>query len=423
MADQLEFKVLDNNADFMGILFPNEVEPVVQAAPVAPVAPVVESTSTQALVQSTVTQQAPVNEPLKQQVLNPSDVITNDDLLGLIGGTESTDNNVVEGSKPNIEGGQQQTAQQKPATSESLDTDEMKLRNRIYAEHLIEQGIWQPIDGIDEIDFTVENLKKIVDIQTGLNTQAVVTTQWDALKKSSKYIETIFDYVENDRDPSEIISLFQQQQEVVNSLDFDSVDGTVEAIRKFYTEKSSPKWDMAKANRYIKNLELEGEDAVRSEGKFVQEQFSEVFEQERQLKVKAIEEDVKRKEDDRKVEIRNNYNVLKNQGFGDKDAQRLLTDIYQPKHSKDGSNTMMTELESKLEEIKSDPESFLEYAQFVLNRENYKKSLTTKEVTNVTNDIWKKLKTGVKANAENVTVSQAKSQGSGNIYEQLIAKK
>ena len=114
---------------------------------------------------------------------------------------------------------------------------------------------------------------------------------------------------------------------------------------------------------------------------------------------------------------------MKNQGFDDKNAQRLLTDIYQPKHPKDGSNTMMTELEIKLEEIKSDPESFLEYAQFVLNRENYKKSLTTKEVTNVTNDIWKKLKTGVKTNAENVTVSQGKVQGGGNIYEQLIAKK
>jgi hypothetical protein len=416
MADQLEFKVLDNNADFMGILFPEEsaAAPAVPPVPAAPLAPV-----TQAPVAST--QQAPANEPPKQPVLNPSDVITNDDLLGLIVGTKTDEASVTETGNQ-VEGAQQQSPQ-KPSVNESLDSDEMKLRNKIYAEHLIEQGIWQPIDGIDEIDFTVENLKKIVDIQTGLNTQAVVTTQWDALKKSSKYIETIFDYVENDRDPSEIIGLFQQQQEVVNSLDFESVDGTVEAIRKFYTEKSSPKWDMAKTNRYIKNLELEGEDAVRSEGKFVQEQFGEVFEQERQAKVKAIEEDVKRKEEDRKVEIRNNYNVLKNQGFDDKNAQRLLTDIYQPKHPKNGSNTMMTELEIKLEEIKSDPESFLEYAQFVLNKENYKKSLTTKEITNVTNDIWNKLKTGVKTNAENVTVSQGKVQGGGNIYEQLIAKK
>lgn len=418
--NQLEFKVVDNNADFMSHLFGDEpkaaVVPATPAAPAAPVAPVQAATETQ--------QAAPAPAA---QVLDSKDAITNDDLLGMIGANASED-----GSKPaesavpaqqESQAGKTPSAPAAAAPSLDIDTDEVKLRNKIYTEHLIAEGIWQPIDGIDEIDFSTDNLKKIVDIQTGLRAESVITTQWDSLRKSSKYIETIFDYVEQDKDPSEIIGLFQQQKEIADSLDFNSVDGTIEAIRKFYTEKSTPKWDLAKTNRYIKNLELEGEDAVKSEGKFVQEQFGEVFESERLAKVEALNKEAKKEEEDRKAEIRSNYTLLKNKGFTDVDAQKLLADVYQPKYTKAGSNKLLTELDAKLEKIKEDPDAYLDYVQFVLDRENYKRSLATKEVSANNNDIWKKLKSGEKPKSESVSIANRANPSSKNIYEQLITKK
>lgn len=424
MSNNTEFKVVDANTNMLSVLFeggettPTPQEPNVTATP--PTTSVVQSEAKPVQTETTDVQTT------KQPTLARHEMITNDDLLGIIGITGE------ESEKPKTE-----VPKTEPVTTEEpkntntntipegLNDDDIKLRNKLYTQHLINKGVWSEFEGvdIDEIDFSVENFEKIVEIQNNLQSQTQVSSRWDEVKKSHKIIESVLEIVENDGDPTEILKLYGQQEALTKSLKFDSLDDNLDAIRKFYTEKATPRWSVEKANRYIKNLEIDGDEAIKAEGKYVQEQYGEVFEEERKAKIAQVAAEAQAKEEKRKAEIRTNYDSLQKQGFNPKDAQKLLRDVYEPKYKQGDSNTVLTELDVKLLKIKEDPEAYMDYVQFVLDRDGYKKALSTKTANEVTTNVWSQLKSGEKKTSENVSITSKTAKGDNNIYEQLLKNK
>ena len=271
---------------------------------------------------------------------------------------------------------------------ESIE-DESILRqkyNKLHTKHLIQSGIWQDVDGLEDLEVDDSTFEKIIELQD----EQRLESKWSMIKESNEIVKAIIEHVENNKDPELIIDLWKEKQSIDN-LDFTTNQGKLDNITKYYKEKAYPKWDDNKIKRHIRSLEIEGEEALDEEITFIKDEYSKYFKEETSKKVEELKTLKENEQKQKNFEIKSNYDLLKSKNVNDKEAKTLLSDMYQTVQTlQDG--TELTKLDLKLLELKQNPELMLDYARYVLNPEQYKKSLTTEVKNKTVNSIWNDIK-------------------------------
>lgn len=277
----------------------------------------------------------------------------------------------------------------KVSESEESIEDESILRqkyNKLHTKHLIQSGIWQDVDGLEDLEVDDSTFEKIIELQD----EQRLESKWSMIKESNEIVRAIIEHVENNKDPELIIDLWKEKQSIDN-LDFTTNQGKLDNITKYYKEKAYPKWDDNKIKRHIRSLEIEGEEALDEEITFIKDEYSKYFKEETSRKVEELKTLKENEQKQKNLEIKSNYDLLKSKNVNDKEAKTLLSDMYQTVQTlQDG--TELTKLDLKLLELKQNPELMLDYARYVLNPEQYKKSLTTEVKNKTVNSIWNDIK-------------------------------
>ncbi len=237
---------------------------------------------------------------------------------------------------------------------------------------LIERGIWQEFEGIEDFEWTEENYGKLVEVQA----------EWKAEEKYAERVgrigdtgKTIIDYIETGGDPNEIVNLFKASKRI-ETFDIKTDQGKESLVREYYTKIIG--WSDAKTDKYVKTLVDSGADRLTEEAteakdlmeKGIQEQIKETQETQKQYKVqqeqqarawesnitKAIKDrqDLTDKEKRETQEVLLNYNVKLQDG-------RVV-------------NKFMVEFMK----MQADPQKYIDLVRFVTNPDKYKEKVEKK---------------------------------------------
>lgn len=276
-----------------------------------------------------------------------------------------------------------------------FDSD-LEYRKGVFkalSKNLIENKLWKDVEGgIDELDLDDESFVAFTNLQIENAVEERSKNFIDELTATNDIVAGIIKFQQTGGNMDEILDLFKERQSVLKQ-DWDSEEGAIKGIKKYY--KDFQNWDEAKINKYIKNLEADEEGEIEKEKEFVKSKINEHYKKEQELLESREFERQRAEKEIQETKIANSYNILKEGGFSEKDTNSLLGQVFQPKYkTKEGE--ILTELDAQILKIKSNEKELLEFAQFVLNKDKYKKSLTQTVKNETTSSIFQNLKAPVK---------------------------
>ncbi len=134
--------------------------------------------------------------------------------------------------------------QTKPAKQTSKNTDISENLKTQY-ELLVENGMWEELEDIDQFEFTNENFVELAEKQAEWKAQSAFE---NLVEKSGKYGKAILSHINNGGNPDEIIDLFKAQLSTAK-LDITTEEGQTQIITKYYKDLG---WSDTKINRFIR---------------------------------------------------------------------------------------------------------------------------------------------------------------------------
>lgn len=281
------------------------------------------------------------------------------------------------------------------------DSSKDVLKNTIN--YLVDNGIFKDFEGRDTLEVTEETYAELFEKQI----ETLVNERYESRKKSSgEYGEAILDYLDKGGDPDQIIDLFKERQAIIDFQAKDDEDRK-DMIVKWYKEMHN--WKPEKIKQYVDML-IAKEGGIEAEYNEVKDQYDAYYKE--QISDLNRQQDLY-VEDQKKRQKAFESNLTKaiddNQSFDDR-AKKLIKDsLFRFKEMEDGSK--VNNLYVEFAKIQKDPALYVEFAQWVLDRDAYiqRKSLETnnKQVDKKFNFIKK-----------NAAVSTNK--GSSHIPEEVI---
>ncbi|GAB3975857.1 hypothetical protein GCM10028806_34350 [Spirosoma terrae] len=281
------------------------------------------------------------------------------------------------------------------------------------AKKLIDAGVWQPVQGFDELDLDEAGYHELAQLQEQHRHQS----KWDKTVNGNERVGRVLDYIQNGGDPAQMAHLLQAE-EAVAQLDFKSDSGKIAAIRKYYAE--AQQWPAARIDRHIKGLEL-SKTELDEEATFVEGQWGAKIQADQKALVdrqKAAQQaELNRKAGERSAAQK----ILQNKNVSADTMNQRLKDIYDDRY-KAPNGQILTELDYRIYQLKKDPEKYLRFAEFVLDEDNFIKNLTQPVINQTVDKTFQGLQF-----TPSRTASQAidqpgpgRSAGGASTYQQSI---
>lgn len=289
-----------------------------------------------------------------------------------------------------------------PEPVEETPVDEASYRKEIFkvmAKDFVEKGLWSNVEGgIENLDLDDESFVELTTQQNIHAAQEIASTYIEEIQQTNEIMDGIIRHYKSGGNMDEILDLFKERQTVL-AQNWDTPEGKIAGIKKYYKDFHS--WEDKNINKWIKTLELGEDGELDEEADTVKAKLTEHFKKEQELITEREAESKRQEEKLRKVKISNSYDILKSQGVSDKESQTLLDSIFRPRYKgEDGS--LLTQVDAEILKIKENEKEYLEFAQFVLNKEKYKKSLATQVKNETTSSIFQTIKNPVKKAADTI---------------------
>lgn len=251
---------------------------------------------------------------------------------------------------------------------------------------LIERGIWQEFEGMDDFEWTEENYGKLAEIQA----------EWKAEEKYNEKVgmvgdigKTILEHIEAGGNPEEIIELFKVSKKV-EGFDTSTNEGREQVLKEYYTKVLN--WNESKADKHIKLLIDSGEENFKEESEDAKAAILDG--------IKDQIEQTKKLEEQRKLDQARQAQAWENNmiktikertDLTEKEKQEVHKSllVYNQKLP-DGRvvNNFMVEFMK----MQADPKKYIDLVRFVTNSEKFISTIEKKVETNVSKKTWDLIK-------------------------------
>lgn len=251
---------------------------------------------------------------------------------------------------------------------------------------LIERGIWQEFEGMEDFEWNEENYGRLVEAQA----------QWKADEKYEDVVskvgdigKVILDHIQNGGNPDDIIDLFKASKRLEN-LDIKTASGQENLVREYYSKVVG--WSEAKTDKYVKSLVDAGDARLLEEAteakelmdKGIQEQIKQT--QEAQKQAKAQQE-----AQARAWESNITKTIKEREDLNDQD-KRELQDSLLNYNQKLPDGRVVSKFMVKFMEMQADPQKYIELVRFVTNPDKYKAKTEKKAETTAAKKAWEFIK-------------------------------
>lgn len=253
-------------------------------------------------------------------------------------------------------------------------------------EYLISKGIWKDFDGREEIEWTEELYAELAEAQTKAQVEELYTQKKAA---AGDYGQAIIEYIENGGDPDQVIDLFKEQK-AIQQFDISSDEAKEELISKYYKDVLG--WKPDRVKRALTALHSE-EDGLETEARDIKEKYDAQYRE--QLEVLQYQQAAARQQEEKKKKAfeDNLSKVIESQPFDDGRKSRIKSALFRfDRQLPDGQ--VVNELYMKFAELQNDPKQYVEFAEWVLDRENYIQRRATELANTVAEKTFKFVKGG-----------------------------
>lgn len=251
---------------------------------------------------------------------------------------------------------------------------------------LIERGIWQEFDGMEEFEWNEDNYGKLVEAQA----------EWKADEKYEERVgrtgdtgKAILEYVENGGNPNDIVDLFKASRRIEN-YDIKTPTGKESLVREYYTKVVG--WTDAKTDKYVKSLVDSGDDRLTEEAteakelmdKGIQEQIKQT--QEAQKHQKAQQE-----QQAKAWESNITKTIKERQDFTDKE-KREIHEALLNYNVKLQDGRIVNKFTVEFMKLQADPQRYLDLVRYVTNPDKYKEKVEKTVKTEEAKKNWEFIK-------------------------------
>lgn len=254
------------------------------------------------------------------------------------------------------------------------------------AQGLIDRGIWQDFDGIEDFEWNEESYGTLAQQQAEWKAEDLYE---ERVAKVGDVGKAILEYAEHGGNPSEIIDLFKASRKI-EDFDITTDNGKEEVVKEYYTKIVG--WSNAKANKYVKSLVDSDDDSLTQEAT----EAKELMEQGVQEQIKEAQENQKRvqahKQEQAKAWEQSMTKVIQNrQDLSQKekrDIHKALLTYDQKLQDGRTVNTFMLEFMK----IQQDPQKYIDLVRYVTNPDKYLEKVEKKVETEVAKKNWNLIK-------------------------------
>lgn len=278
-----------------------------------------------------------------------------------------------------------------PVSSDDDDTSAQLLKAK--AQGLIDQGIWEPFEGMDDFKWTDENYGSL----------AVTQANWAAEKmfgelvdQSGQYGKAIIEHIKNGGDPNEIIDIFKEAKRI-ESLDISTEDGQQRIIKDYY--KNVLGWSDTKVNKFINTtIDNKGlkEEAEEVKG-LLEDEFKAQLEETEKTQKEYLEQQ-------KQAQIQWTGSITKalegREDIAPKDRKEILNSLTQY-NQKLPDGRVVNQFTVDFMKMQADPAKYVDLVLFVKNPDKYLEKIGTKKAKEEAKKTWNFIKNNasIKTNA------------------------
>lgn len=276
--------------------------------------------------------------------------------------------------------------QEKPSKEETVS--EVSVDHKAMAKYLIDEKVWDDLEGFDELEITPEIFAELTKAQAVQQINKAEQDFWDAQDEATKQLNQ---YVKAGGKIDNLLESIKEQRDI-ESIPLDTVEGQEEIVRAYY---ESLDWDKKKIDKAISRSK--DDDELESEAKEYQKKLLEVVNEDRAEMLREQEAIAK----DRQLKAANFNKSLRTAIHSDKDLvdrdKKDLEKFYFEFKYEDNQGKKFTEFDKNILEIQSDPKRYQKLLKMIKNFDAYEdKAKTEKTVTS-------KVITFAKSNAETLS--------------------
>lgn len=259
--------------------------------------------------------------------------------------------------------------EEKKEEKTKVDPTEVASFLKTNVEYLIETGLWSDFEGREDLEMTQEVYAELAKKQAQHTASEIVSEMVDS---TGAYGKAIISHIKAGGDPDEIIDLFKEQKSV-EQIDVSTEAGKQAKIERYYKDVLG--WKPERVEKLIKRV-VEDND-VDAEFNEVEELYDEHYKARlAESATKVEEQKVKAREN--QVRFTNSIQAAldENTELTAKDKKLIASSILDFKHKLDGGQKV-NDFYLKFADMQKDPKEYVELVRFVMDRENYKKSIQT----------------------------------------------
>lgn len=274
---------------------------------------------------------------------------------------------------------------------------------KIKALGLIERGIWEEFEGMEDFEWTEENYGKLAETQAQWKAEAMYA---DRISKTGDVGKAIIEHVENGGDPNEIVDLFKAAKRI-ETFDIKTDTGKESLVTEYYTKVVG--WSPTKTAKYVKSLVDEGGERLTEEATEAQDLMNKGI----QDQIKATQEQAKttklQQEQQAKAWETNMRTVIKErQDLSDKE-KRDVQDVLLTYNQKLPDGRQVNKFMVEFMKIQADPKRYVDLVRFVMDPEKYDKKIDKTSTTVAAKKNWDFIK-GNQSLSRNTGTSHSKLQ-------------
>jgi hypothetical protein len=260
-----------------------------------------------------------------------------------------------------------------PDETKSLNPEDLKQMLSSTVDYLIQSGKWVDFEGREDLELTDEVYADLVVKQDEYRVSKMFNELVDS---TGDYGKAIISHIKNGGNPDEIIDIFKEQKQL-QQIDTSTEVGKQSMIEKYYKEVLG--WKPEKVERTVKRLITDNE--IDTEFTDVKEMYDKHYqEQLQQTQEKAKQQELENTQ--RQATFVNNIKSALQQdtSLTENDKSLIQNSVFNFKHTLPNGQKV-NDFYVKFAELQADPKEYIEFVRYVMDKENYKKSLRREEKT------------------------------------------
>lgn len=267
----------------------------------------------------------------------------------------------------------------KDKNKNKLDKDSSASILQTQAQMLIESGVWQEFEGMEEFEWTNENYAKLVEQQ---NEWILEDRMSELLDATGPYGKAIISHIQNGGNPEDIIDLFKEAKKI-ESFDISTEEGKTSLLTKYYKDLG---WKDARIKRTIDAAIDSG--SLDEDVQEAKEEMEAAIQEEVAAKQKAQEDYLRQQREASEKFSSNITNILRERKDLSQEQKRDIASSLLVYDKKLPDGRIVNQFTLDFAKLQSDPNKYVDLVMFVKDYDKFVEKLSKQEEKKANKKAW-----------------------------------